>query len=307
MTNTISKATIFQKALDQQVLAGATSSWMEENSGQVIYNGGDTVKIPVITTNGLGNYDRNNGYAGGAVDLKYQTYSLTQDRSRSFILDAMDVNEANFVPNATAVMSVFQKENVIPEIDAYRYSSLIAKLTTVGVDKAEYGYVPNKETIVAKLKAHIDNIKDVAGDVDLVITMSRLALSELEKATRLERVQFSSNNIVSEVASFDGCPIIPVPSARMKSAYVFKDGKTTGQETGGFAPASNAVDANWIITPKTGPMAISKTEKPKIIDPETNQDADAWKIAYRKFHDCWLTDNKANVSYCCLKQAKPST
>lgn len=304
MANTIEKAVLFQKALDQQVLAGATSAWMEANAGQVIYNGGDTVKIPEISTNGLGNYDRNNGYAGGSVSLKYQTYNLTQDRSRSFILDAMDVNEGNFIPNATNVMSVFQKENVIPEIDAYRYSSIATKL--MGKNRVEYSYTAAKATIVDKLKAHIDLIKDVTGDADLVITMARLALSELEKATRLEKVQFTSNNITSEVASFDGCPIIPVPGARMKSAYVFRDGKTSGQEQGGFIPASGALDVNWLITPRTGPMAVSKTEKPKIIDPETNQDADAWKIAYRKFHDCWLTDNKATVSYACMKQAKPS-
>ncbi len=44
--NTIEYAKIFQKELDKQVVQAATSGWMEANAGQVIYNGGDEIKIP---------------------------------------------------------------------------------------------------------------------------------------------------------------------------------------------------------------------------------------------------------------------
>ena len=52
--NTIEYAKIFMEALDEQLVAGATSGWMEENSGQVQYTGGNEVKIPKIELNGLG-------------------------------------------------------------------------------------------------------------------------------------------------------------------------------------------------------------------------------------------------------------
>ena len=42
---------------------------------------------------------------------------MTQDRGRKFQLDAMDVDETNFVATATSVMNVFQEEKVVPEID----------------------------------------------------------------------------------------------------------------------------------------------------------------------------------------------
>lgn len=302
MANTIQYATIFQKALDSQILAGATSNWMEANAGQVIYNGGNTVKIPKLSTNGLGDYDRANGYAGGAITFEYETKTMTQDRSRSFLLDAMDVDETNFVATAGAVMSTFQKENVIPEIDAYRYSSLAAQL--IAKNKANYGYEAAAETIMKTLKTEIDTIRDVTGDVNLVCSISRLVLSLLEQGTRLEKVQFTSGDIITEVSSIDGVPLLPVPSARMKTKYVFNDGKTGGQEVGGFIAAADAKDINWIITPRIAPIAVSKTDKPKIIDPETNQDADAWKIAYRKYHDLWITDEKIKVSSVNIKQAK---
>ena len=302
MSNQIQYAEIFQKALDAQILAGATSNWMEANAGQVIYNGGNTIKIPKLSTNGLGDYDRANGYASGAITFEYETKTMTQDRSRSFLLDAMDVNETNFVATAGAVMSTFQKENVIPEIDAYRYSSLAAQL--IAKNKANYGYEATAETIMKTLKTEIDTIRDITGDVNLVCSISRLVLSLLEQGTRLEKVQFTSGDIITEVSSIDGVPLLPVPSARMKTKYVFNDGKTSGQEVGGFVAADDAKDINWIITPRTAPIAVSKTDKPKIINPETNQDADAWKIAYRKYHDLWITDEKIKVSSVNIKQAK---
>lgn len=304
MSNTISYAQIFQKALDKQILAGATSNWMETNAGQVIYNGGNTVKIPKMSTDGLGDYDRAKGYSDGAITFEYETKTFTQDRSRSFLLDAMDVDETNFVTSASMVMSEFQRTKVIPEIDAYRYSSLANQLITA--NKVTYGYAPVPATIMATLKTQIDAIKDVAGDIPLVVSISRTVLSLLEQGTRLEKVQFTSGDIITEVSSLDNTPLLPVPSARLKTAYVFNDGETTGQTTGGFVPATAALDVNWIITPANGPIAVSKTDKPKIINPDTNQDADAWKIAYRKYHDIWLTDSNVEVSGVCIKQAKPT-
>jgi hypothetical protein len=300
MANTIQYSTLFQRALDKQMVAAATSGWMEANAGQVIYKGGNTVKVPKISTDGLGDYDRTTGYTGGSVTFEYETKTLTQDRSRSFMLDAMDVDETNFVLTASTVMSEFQRTKVIPEIDAYRYSSIATQL--IAGSKVTYGYTATAATIMATLKTQIDNVRDAIGDTDLVVSISRTVLSLLEQGTRLEKVLFSSGDIQTEVSSIDGVPLLPVPSARMKTAYVFNDGATTDQTAGGFTASDTASDVNWIITPRTAPIAISKQEAPKIIDPNTNQDADAWKIAYRKYHDVWIMDNKLEACHVCIKQ-----
>ena len=62
MANAIEMAKIFQTQLDKQILQDATSNFLEVNAGQVIYNGGDTVKIPTISMDGMANYSRTNGY-----------------------------------------------------------------------------------------------------------------------------------------------------------------------------------------------------------------------------------------------------
>lgn len=55
--------------------------------------------------------------------------------------------------------------------------------------------------------------------------------------------------------------------------------------------AADAKDINWIITVRQVPIAVSKTDVTRIFDPMTNQNANAWKIDYRKYHDLWITDN----------------
>lgn len=45
----------------------------------------------------------------------------------------------------------------------------------------------------------------------------------------------------------------------------------------------------------------------KIIDPDTNQSADAWLLAYRKFHDLWIKDNALPSIRVCAEPASKST
>ena len=56
MANTITYAKVFPEELDKQVLEGSTSGWMEENASQVIYNGGNEIKMPKMSLQGLGSY-----------------------------------------------------------------------------------------------------------------------------------------------------------------------------------------------------------------------------------------------------------
>jgi hypothetical protein len=305
MANILEYAKLFQQQLDEQVVAQATSGWMEANAGLVRYNGGNEVKIPVISMDGLGDYDRNNGFVEGAVNLTYETKTLTQDRGRTFMLDRMDVDETNFVATAANVMGEFQRTKVIPEIDAYRYS----KIATDAIAKsaASGGYTPAASDILTKLKADIYSIYDVAGEVPLVIIMSMTVAAILENSTELSKqlsvIDFTQGQVKTSVRGIDNNPIIKVPSTRMKTKYVFYDGKTSGQEAGGFTPDATAKNINWIIMPRTAPIAVSKTDNIRIFEPNLNQKADAWKIDYRKYHDLWIKDNQFAAIKVNIKEA----
>lgn len=293
--NTLEMAKIFQQALDKQMLVGATSGWMESNAQNVKYNGGDTVRMPEISVGGLAKYDRDSGFNQGAVTLKYKDYKLTQDRGRTFHLDAMDVDESNFVASAGNVMGEFQRLQVIPEVDAFRYSKIAA--LAKGATHETAAFTPTKDNILEALDAEITKIQDIVGDAEpLVIMMStpaRTILNGAKDITKfLDTTAFKAGVIDTKVKTYNEIPIFSVPSARMKTAYVFNDGKTAGQEAGGFKADTTAKDINWIIIARRAPIAISKTDKTRIFAPDINQKADAWKLDYRKFHDLWIPSNK---------------
>ncbi len=289
MANNIETATLFQKACDRQLIEGATSGWMEANAGQVKYSGGRDIKIPTLSTDGLGDYDRNSGYPSGKVSLSYQTKQMTMDRGIRFLLDRIDVDESGFIANATAAMSTFQSENVIPEVDAYRYSKLCKYIADAGNSES---YTPIASTILSKIKNDLTKIQDKCGTADLVIIMPYTVADILESTDKLQRQinvgQFKQGNIDLTVKTLNGNPIIRVPSARMYSEYTFN----SGAENFGFTKTETAKLINWIICPRTAPIAVSKTDSVKIFDPETTQGADAWTIEYRKFHDIWVKDKQ---------------
>lgn len=308
MANMLEYAAIFQAELDKAAVEQATSGWMELNDKLVKYNGGSEVKIPKLDMDGLADYDRQNGFVEGSVDLTWQTMNMTQDRGRQFTFDEQEVNDTNFVLTASSVMGEFQRTKVIPEIDAYRYSTLAAM--SISKERVKYGYTPDESTILKNLYADLAAVQDVVGDdTPLVVTMATpvAALFDMNSTLgkTLSATDFKQGDITLKVKSINGQhPMIRVGSGRMKSKYVFNDGTTSGQIKGGFAPADDAQDINWIICPRSAPIAVSRTDKVRIFDPETYQKKRAWAVDYRKYHDLWVLENKMNAMLVNIRQAK---
>lgn len=291
-----------QKKLDQAVIIGATSGWMEANAGQVIYNGGDELKIPTMTTAGLADYDRDNGFVQGGITVKYNTYKMTQDRGRTFQIDRMDVDESGFVATSANLIKVFQTEHVVPEIDAYRYST-IADIAI----KANQSEAINltADNALTKIREHIRAVQDIVGDdVPLILTMSTKTRALIEDAPKIGKSinvsDFKQGGMNFKVKSLDESVIRIAPSSRLKTKYEILDGTTTGQEAGGLKAAADAKDINWIITPQRVPIAISKTDKLRVFEPDTNQKADAWKIDFRKYHDLWIKEADKKIIFVCV-------
>ena len=307
--NTLATATNFQKALDVLAVREAVTGWMEANAGQVKYTGGAEVKIPKMSVQGLGDYDRDNGYLMGSATLEYETKKMTQDRGRKFQLDSMDVDETNFVTTASSVMGEFQRTKVIPEIDAYRLSKIATEAINANVaGMVQYGYTPGAANTSAlrKVKEGITAIRDLGYDGPLVVhaTDSFILELELELANKISTVNFKKGGIITKVPAVDEVPIIPTPANRLVTAIKLNDGKTSGQEKGGFEKGATAKDINFEIMPLKTPVAISKQDKMRIFDPNTNQKADAWAMDYRRFHDLWILENKVNSIYVSIKDSE---
>lgn len=310
MANTLQYAQVLQTALDKVAVQEMLTGWMDRNAGKVKYTGGKEIKIPVLTTDGLGDYDRGSagGYAGGDIKLEYKTKEMTQDRGRKFTLDAMDVDETNFLATSGNVMGEFQRVHVVPEIDAYRLSALATTAMSVEGDKnVKYSYTPAKDTIINEIKVGIKTIRENGYNGQLIIHLTYDSMLAIEDKLldKLASVTFSQGGIDTTVPSIDKCPLIVTPQNRMYSAITLLDGVTAGQEKGGYVKATTGIETNFIIVPVDVPIAVTKQDKMRIFDPETNQSANAWAMDYRRYHDLWVLDNKANSVYACFKGAKP--
>lgn len=290
MPNSIAYATLFQTALDEKITAQLASGALEANASMVKYNGGSTVKIPKVSTSGLGTYSKTTGFPAGSVTLEWEEKTLTQDRGREFTIDAMDNDESAFVDSASNVLGTFQKDHVVPEVDAYRFSKIYSSAVAGG--KAAGSYTPAKSSIYSTLSDEIADIRDKVGDnVKLMVYMSGIAYKALKDSSEFEKkidvANFDNGIIKTQVRAIDDVPIFRVPSDRFKTAYTFGDD--------GYAAAAGALQMNWIILADNAAIAIVKTDKIRIFDPATNQDADGWKIQMRKYHDLWLLDNKLDT------------
>lgn len=302
MANSIEKAKIYQSELDKQMVAEAVTGWMEANAGLVVYNGGSEVKIPKITMDGLGSYSRTDGYPAGSVTLAYETMTMTQDRTQSFNLDAMDCSESNIDSLAGKVMGDFQRVHVAPEIDSYRLSALYAK--AAAANRLHSAFTPTKSNVLDALKEDIAGVQDVIGEnIPLVVHISLKVAALFDTSDALSRqlnvTDFESGSVKLRVKAIDEIPLLRTPSARMKTAYVFKDGSTDS----GFAPQEEvktenvvttpaAKQINWIIMARSAPIAVSRADTIRIFDPLTWQKANAWHIDYRRYHDLWVPDNQ---------------
>ena len=58
--------------LDSVVKAGLTSSDLMANPHNLRFNGGGSVEIATVTTSGMTNYDRSNGYTRGVGNLTWK-------------------------------------------------------------------------------------------------------------------------------------------------------------------------------------------------------------------------------------------
>lgn len=290
----INYAAIFMQTLDKKMTQLLTSSAMELNENLVKYNGGSEIKIPKMSMVGLADYSRETGFTAGAVTLSWETRQLTKDRGREFSIDAMDVDESNFVATAGNVMGEFQRTKVAPEIDAYRYSTIFGYANAAAKTAA---YTLSDATIFEQLVSDIATVQDIVGESEtMTIYMSYAAAKTLDLADktvkRLDVGDFAMGGVNVKLKALDGIPIVRVPSARFKSAFTF------GSD--GYATTATSMGINWIIAVNRSLIAVSKQDKMRIFNPDTNQDADAYKLQYRRYHDLFITDNGVDglfVSY----------
>lgn len=294
MANNITKFKKYVPLLDEVYKQAALTSVLDSDSSlaQEGANANEII-IPKIDMDALGDYDRNSGYTNGDVTLTNETVKFNYERGRMFSVDAMDNEETAGIAYGK-LASEFIRTKVAPEGDAFRFATYagisgISKVATPAtlstgadvisalraatnkMDEDEVTYERRYLFITPTLKGLID---------DLDTTKSKEVLSRFEQ-------------------------VILVPQTRFYTAIDMLDGKSTNETKGGYkrhakgsdTGDTNGADINFMVIQKDAVVQYNKHIAPKVVTPEQNQTADAWKFGYRKYGLADVYENKVAGIY----------
>lgn len=244
-----------------------------------------TVRVPNIAMSALSNYSRTTGYAAGDINLTWEAFTLTQDRGKQFTLDAMDNEESGGIAVIHA-MKVFERTQVIPEVDAYRLSTLAAKATGTGI--ATPGTIEANKVIATFADAEKyfeDNEVPIDRIVYFISTeVARLIKTTTELKALVGTTTVENGDIKLKVNTFNDNIIIVVPPKRFKTAYTFGNNY--------FKPTEDAKDINILAVYDAASIPVKKHNPVRVFSPEVVQDKDAWKFNYRIYHDIFVPAKK---------------
>lgn len=285
MANSIALVKKYVDKLDEVYKLASLTNILESDASTVRQGANaNEIMFPKIDMDGLADYSRSGGYVDGDDKLTWETMKFDYDRGRSFSVDAMD-NEETIGISFGMLSSSFVRNKVVPEMDAYRFAKYAG---TSGITTKS------------------ENLTDGTG-VCSSLTAANIALDEDEVNTE-GRILFITPTLYNLVVALDTykskamlegfSKIVKVPQKRFYTAIDLLDGKTTGEEIGGYAKSSTGKNINFMIIEKSAVMQFTKHRVNKVISPEENQTADAWKFFYRAYGLTDVYENKVKGIYC---------
>lgn len=284
MANSIQLSKVYTNLLDEVYQKSALTADLESDASLSRQGANaNEIIIPKLAMDGLADYDRNSGYVDGDVTLNWETVKFNYERGRMFSVDNMDNEETQNLAFGR-LAGEFIRTKVVPELDAFRFATYAS---TTGAGKAT-GALATGADVIAALRTATSAMDEAEVPMEqriLYITPTLKGLIEDMDSTKSREV-LARFSIIREV-----------PQTRFYSAVELLDGKTGGEEKGGYKKASGAADINFMIIHKPAVLQFTKHAVPKIISPEANQQADAWKYGYRNYGLCDTYENKAAGIY----------
>jgi len=177
------------------------------------WQGVDTVKVYSIETVDLTNYTRSGAQRYGTpaeLSDSLQTLTLTQDKAFTFTIDKIyELSQAENKSAGTALRRQLD-EKVIPEIDIYRISKLIAGANTMatGATTKTNAY----EQFLTGMETLSDAKVPITGRVALV-TPSFYKFLKLDDTFIKNSDLGQEITINGQIGKIDGVPVVVVPSS----------------------------------------------------------------------------------------------
>lgn len=189
------------------------------------FEGASTVKIYKTTTAPLVDYDRKGvkGLASrygevGTLEATTETFQLSQDKSFTYVLDLMDIEESALVLEATKALGRQVTYEVVPYFEKYVLGKMIEgagiKPTAVKLDETN---VYNK---IIEANELMDEAM-VPNERYLVVTPKIFTFIKRNKDFMMNTDISQEMKIKGVVAEVDGLNVIKVPSNKLPENFGF--------------------------------------------------------------------------------------
>lgn len=310
--NVIELVTKYLPVLDEQYKAESRSAILDMPPEWVVdTKDAKKVKIAKMESDGLGDYSRHSGFAKGYADLTWEEHEFSIDRGRSIQIDSMD-NQETFGLAFGRLGGTFQRQSVIPEMDAIRFSKYYKK---AGIKKEFTLTSQSVLKLIDDLDQEMDDLEVPEDRRILFVNPSvfKFMINDPSLVKHISVLDSEDKAINKKIYMYDNHMIVKVPSTRFYTDIVLLDGKTAGQEVGGYKKADGADVIGLLMIQADSPCQISKRVISRIWAPTreeaagtdgVNPDADAWKFDFRVYHDAWVLDNKiAGIAAAVIKGA----
>lgn len=230
----VNLVTKFQPYVDEIFTTESKKSLLTNNDFN--WTGAHTVKVHKVNTVPMTDYDRDGSGVGvapeegepvtwsrygalGKVENTLEEFTLTKDRSFTFVIDKMDKDETDGVLSGASALARQQREVIIPEIDTYVYGKMAAGAGT------------KKTTVTLSADNIYDEIITGNGVLDdaeapetgrvLLVTPDTYLLMKKSPDIVMETDISAEMRLQGVIANLDGLTVIKVPKKRLPANFGF--------------------------------------------------------------------------------------
>ena len=213
----IELATQFLPYVDEQFKAESKRQVITNNDFE--FTGAHSVKVYKVTTSTMNDYDREGIGANHSrygqiqgLDATTEEFTLKKDRSFTFALDKLDVDETKAALQAAAALARQLREVVIPEVDTYVYGKVVA-----GAGTTETGALTDKNVYDAILKATevLDTAEVPETNRVLLVTPDTYTIMKKNASIVMATDVGQDMRKLGVIGMLDGATIIKVPKIRL--------------------------------------------------------------------------------------------
>lgn len=290
VSNSISLASKYLPFLDEVYKQDSKSAILDTANQFVNFVGANAVNIFNLATVGMGNYSRNAGFVPGDVTGTWQTYTLSVDRGRSFMIDVMDNDETLGMAFGSALNTI-ERQSIIPEVDAIRFA---AYATGAASANKQTGTLSNGSGAVAAIDAASVALDNAEVPYEGRILFVSPKTYGLLKAGITRMTMNRDDNVNYAIEMYNDMQVIRVPQTRFYTAITLAQ-PNAHDGAGGYSANGNGI--NFMMIHPSAVLQVMKHYVPRVFSPEVNQEADAWKINMRYVTGAWVLSHKTNGIY----------